>query len=60
MYRETGFGVRGWARLIDSDVVDLVISIIIINLTCYSTGPGALPNKGTMVKQRPSCCLTRL
>lgn len=34
--------------MIDSDVVDLVISIIIINLAYYSTVPGAQPNKGTM------------
>lgn len=32
VYGEAGFGVWGWAHLIDSDLVDLAISIIIINL----------------------------
>ena len=41
IYREAGFGVRGWARLIDSDVVDLAMSMIIINLAYYSAVPVA-------------------
>lgn len=49
LYREAGFGVRGWARLIDSD---LAISMIIINLAYYGTVPGAQPNQGTIGERR--------
>lgn len=33
--------------MIDSDVVDLSISMIIINIAYYSAMPGAEPNQGT-------------
>lgn len=42
------FGVRGWARLIDSDVVVLDINMIIINLAYLSTVPGSQPSQGTV------------
>lgn len=48
IYREAVFGVRGWARLVDSDVVDLDISMIITNLAYHGTVPGSQPNQGTV------------
>lgn len=45
--RKAGFMVRGWARLIDSAVVDLAISMNATDLAYYSTGSGAQPNQST-------------
>lgn len=50
--------VRGWACLTDC-AVDLTISMIIIDLAYYSTGPGLSQIRAPQVTQGPGFCLAQ-